>query len=535
MQSIPTNKLSYSTASLWKTSVEQSSDDFKITYVAIGNHTAYSNESSPPDIVDTISSEKDVWDNIFAAKRVTGNDVQLVAPRINWTANTKYRQYDDTTEFIELLTANTDLNLKPMYVITSDRNVYKCLSNSVSANSTVEPSGDYTTSNGNIATADGFVWKYLYNIKPSNKFLTNDWIPAPSSTSALDYGVSTIGVVDGELTTIIVTDSGQNYRQASNIQVDGFTSGQTTVRLSNSSLTLSIFGVDSLSNLANMSIAGTGFPSDTYISSISNTTGTITLSANTTASGGNANNISITTRVFIDGDGIGAVANAVISNTDINVSGAEANIARINVTTIGTDYTSANAYIFGSGSGANARVIVSPKFGHGYNSAREIGANNVMVAVRMGEIDSTENGLISVDTSFRQISILRDPHKYGLANSVTSTSANSVISQTTDLSIVAGALYSLNEYVYMGDVNSPVAYGFVHAQTTNEVRLTKVKGTFSVGLPLNGVTSGTSRTVTSITNPEFQKYTGDVLYVQNAIKTDRTQGQAEDIKLTISF
>ena len=147
MQSISTKKLAYSVASLWKSSIEQATNVCPVLYISVGNHIPYTNESSPPDIVDTISSEKEIWDNMFAAKRVTGNDVQLVLPRINWTANTKYRQYDDTTEFSELISSNTSLNLKPMYVVTSDRNVYKCLSNSVSANSTVEPSGDYTTSN----------------------------------------------------------------------------------------------------------------------------------------------------------------------------------------------------------------------------------------------------------------------------------------------------------------------------------------------------------------------------------------------------
>ena len=535
MQSISTNKLSYSTASLWKSSIEQATNVSPVLYISIGNHVPYSNEASPPDIVDTIASEKDIWDNIFAAKRITGNDVQLVIPRVNWTANTGYRQYDDTTDFTELLSSNTSLNLKPMYVITSDRNVYKCLSNSVSSNSTVEPSGDYTTSNGNIATADGYVWKYMYNVKPSNKFLTTDWVPAPTTTSALDYGVSTLGVVDGELTTIIVTDQGVNYREASNLRVDGFSSGQTSIRLSNTSLTLSIFSIPALSNLANMKISGTGFATDTHISSISNTTGVITLSANTTGFGGNANNIVISTRVFIDGDGIGAVANAVLSNTDINVSDPEANVARINVSTIGTNYSRANAFIFGSGSGANARVILSPKFGHAFNSAKELGANNVLIAVRIGEIDSTENGLISVDTSFRQVTLLRDPYKYGSANSVTTTTANSVISQTTDLSIIAGTNFSLNEFVYQGSVDSPSAYGFVHAQTTNEVRLTRVKGTFVAGLSLIGANSGVTRTITAVTDPELQPYTGDILYVQNAVKTDRTEGQAEDIKLTISF
>ena len=98
-----------------------------------------------------------------------------------------------------------------------------------------------------------------------------------------------------------------------------------------------------------------------------------------------------------------------------------------------------------------------------------------MVAVRIGEIDSTEQGLISIDTSFRQIGLLRDPHKYGSTVAANTATANSVISQTTDLDVVAGSSYSLNEYVYQGSVSNPNAYGFINAQTTNGVKLTKVK------------------------------------------------------------
>ena len=166
MPSISTKKLAYSKATLWKDSIRQASNLNPVFYVFIGNHVPYANESSPDSIVDTVATEKQVWDNMYAAKRVTGNDVELVIPKINWTANTKYRQYDDTILIDTLLSSNTTQNLKPMYVITGDRNVYKCISNSAGANSTVEPSGDYTTSNGNIATADGYLWKYMFNVKP---------------------------------------------------------------------------------------------------------------------------------------------------------------------------------------------------------------------------------------------------------------------------------------------------------------------------------------------------------------------------------
>ena len=371
MPEISTKKLTYSKAAIWKKSIIQASNASPVLYIFIGNHVPYANEASPDSLVDTISTEKNTWDNIYAAKRVTGNDAELVIPKVTWTANTKYRQYDDTINIEDLLTSNTTQNLKPMYVITSARNVYKCLSNSASANSTVEPTGDYTTSNGNISTADGYVWKYMYNVKPSNKFLTDTWMPAPDTTDALDYGVSSTGVIDGELTSVVVTNNGSNYRQASNIRVDGFSTGQSTVTLSNTSLTLAIFSIPALANLANMSISGTGFATGSYISGISNTTGVITLSSPTTNFGGNANNITITTRVYIDGDGIGAVASATLSNTTSGASASEANISKVTVTTIGSDYTRANAFVYGSGSGAQTRVILPPKFGHSFNPAKE--------------------------------------------------------------------------------------------------------------------------------------------------------------------
>ena len=532
--SINTRKLSYNSAKLLRDSVRDIvTNTSPVLYVTLGNSVPYNNEASPDNIVDTINTEKSTFENIFVGKKVTGNDIELVIPKVNWTGNTKYRQYDDTIDVETLVTANNTLSLKPMYVITSARNVYKCLSNSSSANSTVEPTGDYTTSNGNIATADGYIWKYMYNVQPSNKFLNDSWIPAPSSTLALDYGVSSIGVLPGELTTIVVTAIGTNYREASNIRVNGFTSGQTTIRLTDTANTLAIFSIPTLASLANMAISGTGLATDTHITGVAIANGLITLSSATNAGGGAANNITISTRVYIEGDGVGAVADAVLANTVIT---ANSNVARINVTTIGTGYTRANAFIYGSGTNATARVIISPLFGHASNPAQELYANTSMIAVRIGELDSTENGLISVDTSFRQIGLLQNPYKYGSNNRIQSSNANTVISQTTDLNIVAGTSYTLNEYVYQGSsASNASAYGHLHAQTSNEVRLIRVLGTFVTGLPLVGANSGVSRTVTGVTNPELKPYSGDMLYIENAVKTDRADGQAENIKLTISF
>lgn len=533
MPSILTKSLSFNAAEQFKESFSEETPT--IAYISIGNHIEYSNESSPDPIVETISTDKLIWDNMFAGKRITGNDVQLVIPRYNWTSNVKYRAFDDTIEFSELFKSNNSQSLNPMYVMNSTRNVYKCVSNNNSAFSTVEPTGDYITSNGNVATADGYIWKYMFNVTPFNKFFINNWIPAPTNTSALDFNVSPLNVVDGELTSIIVTNPGTNYRQASNIKVNGFTSGQTTVKLSNTALVLEIFSIPSISNLTNMLISGSGIPPTTHIEDISIATGVLTLSSTTTGSGGNTNNIAISTRLFIDGPGSGGAANVTLSNTSSGVSAANAKVSKITVTSIGTGYTYANAVVYGSGTGATCRVILPPKYGHGFNPAKELNANNVMIAVTIGENDTTESGTISSNTSFRQVSLLRNPHKYGESVASNNSTSNSVFSQTTDLNLIAGTSFNLNEYVYQGNTSSPTAYGFVNDQTLNFVKLTKVKGTFSSGGIVTGFTSGATRTIVSVNNPEFQPYSGDFLYVTNELKTERTLGQAENIKIIINF
>jgi len=73
-----------------------------------------------------------------------------------------------------------------MYVMTSARNVYKCLSNNNSALSTVEPTGDYTSSNGNIATSDGYIWKYMYNITINAGAGSDPYSVGRAVTSAVD-------------------------------------------------------------------------------------------------------------------------------------------------------------------------------------------------------------------------------------------------------------------------------------------------------------------------------------------------------------
>lgn len=512
--SYTSKKLAFNNAEQFKESFFEP-EPATLGYVFIGNHIAWTNEDSPDVIYDTVSDEKEVWDNMFAAKRITGNDVELVLPRVNWEANVKFREYDDLITLANLVSSNTAQNLKPVYMMNSERNVYLCLSNNVSSNSTVEPQGKNLSANGNIATSDGYLWKYLYNVKPSNKFFSNNWLPAPVSTSKLDYDCSPITTVDGEIAHIIITNGGSGYIN-SNVFVSAYATGCTILTLANTA-----------NVVQNMVVTGAGISGGVYITNVDTVYNKITLSSPSTLSGGGAANLSIATRIEITGDGTSAIASPVLANGSIQ---------QINLSSYGKNYLRANVNIYGTGTGATARAVLPPKYGFGFNAAKQLGASNVMISMRIGEMDSTEGGIISTDTSFRQYGLLRDPYKYGNTVSMVASSANSVISQTYDVTVISGSDYQVDEFVYQGSIDNPTFSGYLHAQTTNLVRLTRVHGDVTIGSPLKGTATNTSgRTVVNITYPEYQPYTGDIMYVENIVKTQRTDGQAENLRFVIRF
>ena len=53
----------------------------EVGYVYVGNHLPYANEANPSTTIDSINDERLVWENMIAAKRITGNDIELVIPK----------------------------------------------------------------------------------------------------------------------------------------------------------------------------------------------------------------------------------------------------------------------------------------------------------------------------------------------------------------------------------------------------------------------------------------------------------------------
>jgi hypothetical protein len=508
----------------------------RIGYIFLSKSSEYPDENTVTNVVDTVSQEKQIWDDMLLAKKVIPKDVEFVIPRYNWTPGARYKQYDDTVPLETLLTESVegDEIIYPMYVMNADGDVYKCLCNNVNQVSQVEPIGNFTENDGFIQTETGesscYLWKYMYNVKRTNKFLTDEWMPIPyiqANTDFTSYNYNSSSAIEGSLNKITVTNGGSNYFHTT-LNVSPFLAGATELTiLDDIDLTTS-----NTINV-NMLISGTGiFENETYITEINPTKPkTLILSEPTISSGGGnttANLISVLTRVVIDGDGTETVTTVRLDTTNNTVK-------KIDVVNAGINYTKANVIIYGSGTGATARAVLPPKFGHGYNPAIEFGASNVMIVSRIGEIDATENNIIPTDINFRQYGLLVNAYKYNDTQPINETNSLDVVSQTLDLTLLSFSNFTIGEKVYQGNVNDPSFIGYVVYQDSNVVKLNSVYKEPTLGSLLIGSQSGSRNSVIAIKNPDLKPYAGDILFARNILRVQRSIAQAEEVKLVFQF
>jgi hypothetical protein len=459
------------------------------SYLFIGRPNAWTDENNPPSPVNGIGEEIDSWSDMIAMKKVASSDVTHGLTRYNWTSGVTYDEYahDYSSSNQTPATAQNSLFDGRFYVITDEYHVYKCIRTGRDASgavvaSTVKPTGTSATvlvetSDSAAAAGRGYIWKYMYTISASEtiKFVTNDFIP-----------VKTLGAqteIDG---------TGSNGAMGSAATDDG--SGQWDVE--NSAVDGAIYHV-------RVDAGGSGYTDGTY------------------------------TSVAIDGDGSGGECTVVVD------SGV---VSYVTVTTVGSGYKRASidiAGITGIGSGTNASVtpIISPIIGHGADPVQELGGNYVIVNSRLEFAEGS--GDFPIDNDFRRIGLIQDPftagtttvatastlssyHKMTLS-SVSGLSADDIImNASADGSGVAVArILSISGTVvsFIPSVNSEGGYvDFAAADTV-----------YKSGSSIGSVSS------VDATFPEVEKYSGQIMYVENRGAVSRAADQIEDIKLIIEM
>ncbi len=166
---------------------------------------------APITPADNLNAQHFPYDDMLAAKKIGASNVTFAIPRRNWITGTIYDYYrHDYGEYITggttAQTSNSGASTlfdASFYVLTTDRNVYKCLDNNSNAASTVEPTG---TSTAILATADGYKWKYMYTLTASQQanFLSTDFMAV-----ATDSTVSS-AAIDGQIDIIKIKSAGSS-------------------------------------------------------------------------------------------------------------------------------------------------------------------------------------------------------------------------------------------------------------------------------------------------------------------------------------
>lgn len=227
--------------------------------------------------------------------------------------------------------------------------------------------------------------------------------------------------------------------------------------------------------------------------------------------------------VTITGDGTGATATASISGGVVT---------GITMTAVGSGYSRAVATISGGtpSTAATARVVITPKGGHGSDPISELGGFYIMTQVLLEGADGS--GDFIIDNDYRQLGIVRNPFDFGTTTIATSTT-KSALTVLNHGSTTGGSFVKDTEIT--GGTSG--ARALVVSVGTGLVKVYQNDATGYVAFQSGEVItqSAVSATISSITNPEVRKFSGDVVYIENRSPVNRASNQTEDVRLVIEM
>ena len=220
-----------------------------------GRSPDWNNDPLAP--TDNFSYINHCYDTMMYGRRITPGNVKRVIRRVNWTNGVRYEQYRDdySVRNPSPNTGSTRLYDANYYVLNSDFRVYICLSNGSSGDnikgngSQDEPTFVDTEPSEAGSSGDGYIWKYLFTVSPSDvikfdstEYITvpNDWLTStdPQIASIRESGDSRLN--DSQLKQVYIDKGGQGYSggvgQELNIIGDG-TEGRAVVDVNSGEIT----------------------------------------------------------------------------------------------------------------------------------------------------------------------------------------------------------------------------------------------------------------------------------------------------------
>jgi len=208
-------------------------------YCFLSRVQTWPTETNPPAPLQTQKYIKDLYKNMFIAKKITSNDMVPVVERIDWNLGEVYDYYRDDIDMFQHDPNGTIT--KRFYAKNKFDQVFKCLWNNNGGTASKEPyfePGTYNVNNVFQGT-DGYKWKYMYTITYANKikFLDDTWMPVPLPTNVPNAIDTFAGA--GSIDVINITNGGSNYDPA-NADVYVTITGDGKYATANATVTLGV-------------------------------------------------------------------------------------------------------------------------------------------------------------------------------------------------------------------------------------------------------------------------------------------------------
>ena len=180
-----------------------------------------------PIPLDTIEQENRIKETFIALKKITSADVRRAIRKNIWESGKIYEMYrhDYSIFNVSPQTNSSSLYESNYYVINENYRVYICLNNGTNTENLLGRQSldqpDFVDLEPKPAgsSGDGYIWKYLYTIKPADiiKFDTSNYISLPQDWGKAGTESSSIknNAVSGKIESVIVKTKGAGYPASS--------------------------------------------------------------------------------------------------------------------------------------------------------------------------------------------------------------------------------------------------------------------------------------------------------------------------------
>ena len=200
------------------------------SFIGLTNPADYQTDwdSDPPAPKDNFSQENDYWDTMIALKKINTDDARQVVAKRTWSSGTTYDMYrhDYSRSNTAAVSGATNLYSASYFILNSDFRVYICLQNGTNPDnlegrpSLDEPTFTDLEPRSAGTSGDGYIWKYLYTIKPSEvvRFESTDFMPVPTDwLTGTENSAVRDNAVDGGIKIVTVTNKGVGLGTANSV------------------------------------------------------------------------------------------------------------------------------------------------------------------------------------------------------------------------------------------------------------------------------------------------------------------------------